>query len=139
MKPFARIISSISPLDTRFEILSKAIEFFGLPVEVVRSSVRAISGPLEGVWTISSHLDTLEVKVLFGSDELIDATTEGLMRVHEALPRTRRRVRENTLETAMAKLKCSLDRRDSRLENSWWCYAQVQGGCQHWPKKFHTF
>ena len=39
----------MSPLDSRFEIFSKTIEFAVLPAEMVRLSVRAISGPLEGV------------------------------------------------------------------------------------------
>lgn len=78
------------PLDSRFESFSKTMEFAVLPAEAVRSSVRAISGPLEGVWTISSHADILEVKVLLGNDEVIDGIAEGMARMHGALARQRR-------------------------------------------------
>lgn len=99
-------MSSISLLDMRFDILSKATEFAGLPVEVARSFVREIPEPLEAVWIISSHLDTLEVKVLLESDELIDAIAEGLMSVHEVPAGSRRWLRDNTLETAIVKVGC---------------------------------
>lgn len=106
LKPLPLISSSISLFDIRRDILNKAIEFAGLPVASAWFSVREISGPADGVWTISSHAGVLEVKVLLGNDEVIDGIAEGVTRTQEVLARRRRRLRKNTLETDIMKFEC---------------------------------